>query len=192
MLARALAHPSNLLILDEPTNDLDLETLDLLQEMIAEYNGTVILVSHDRDFLDRTVTTIICAEGNGEWIEYAGGFSDMISQRSAALEQHAPPKKRSQASNKTKSDTQGKPSPSKGKLSYKDKHALETLPKTIKQLQADIDRLQTILNEPNLFTSNPEKFERAAEALNKAQSNFVDAEEKWLELEILREELEGA
>ena len=192
MLARALAHPSNLLILDEPTNDLDLETLDLLQEMIAEYPGTVILVSHDRDFLDRTVTSIICAEGNGEWIEYAGGFSDMISQRGAPLEEHPAPKKKSPASNKVKSHTPAKPTPSKGKLSYKDKHALETLPKTIKQLQADIDKQQAILNEPNLFAGNPAKFELAAQALNKAQSDFADAEEKWLELEILREELEGA
>src|SRR6185503_13660462 len=85
MLARALAMPSNLLVLDEPTNDLDLETLDLLQEAIADYPGTVILVSHDRDFLDRTVTSTLAAEGNGRWIEYAGGYSDMLAQRGAAV-----------------------------------------------------------------------------------------------------------
>ena len=84
MLARALAAPSNLLVLDEPTNDLDLETLDLLQEMIADYAGTVILVSHDRDFLDRTVTSIVAAEGDGRWLEYAGGYSDMLAQRGSA------------------------------------------------------------------------------------------------------------
>ena len=98
MLARALARPSNLLILDEPTNDLDLETLDLLQEMIADYPGTVLLVSHDRDFLDRTVTSTICAEGNGVWIEYAGGFSDMVSQRGANLAARAAAKKEQSAS----------------------------------------------------------------------------------------------
>lgn len=192
MLARALAHSSNLLILDEPTNDLDLETLDLLQEMIAEYPGTVILVSHDRDFLDRTVTSVVCAESKGEWIEYAGGFSDMISQRGMDLEGHAAPKKKHSGSIKAKSNIPAKPIPSKGKLSYKDKHALETLPKKIKQLQANIDKQQAILNEPNLFTTNPAKFELAAQALDKAQTDFGGAEERWLELEILREELEGA
>ena len=191
MLARALAHSSNLLILDEPTNDLDLETLDLLQEMIADYPGTVILVSHDRDFLDRTVTSIICAESKGEWIEYAGGFSDMISQRGMDLEGHAAPKKRSPASAKTKSDILAKPTPPKGKLSYKDKHALETLPKQIGQLQVDIDKHQAILTEPDLFTTNPARFEVAAQALDKTQSDLAAAEEKWLELETLREEIES-
>src|SRR6185503_9116289 len=85
MLARALAMPSNLLVLDEPTNDLDLETLDLLQEAVADYPGTVILVSHDRDFLDRTVTSVLAAEGDGHWVEYAGGYSDMLAQRGSAL-----------------------------------------------------------------------------------------------------------
>ncbi len=85
-LARALAQPSNLLVLDEPTNDLDLETLDLLQEMIGDYPGTVILVSHDRDFLDRTVTSVVVAEGEGRWVEYAGGYSDMLAQRGRGVE----------------------------------------------------------------------------------------------------------
>ncbi len=191
MLARALARSSNLLILDEPTNDLDLETLDLLQEMIADYPGTVILVSHDRDFLDRTVTSIICAESKGEWIEYAGGFSDMISQRGMDLEGHAAPKKKSPASAKTKSNILAKPTPPKGKLSYKDKHALETLPKQISQLQGNIDKHQAILTEPNLFTANPARFKLAAQAMDKTQSDLAAAEEKWLELETLREEIES-
>ncbi len=84
MLARALALPSNLLVLDEPTNDLDLETLDLLQDMLADYPGTVVVVSHDRDFLDRVSTSVINAEGQGRWIEYAGGYSDMVAQRGRA------------------------------------------------------------------------------------------------------------
>src|SRR5205814_7632484 len=89
MLARALAKPSNLLVLDEPTNDLDLETLDVLEEMLGEYEGTVILISHDRDFLDRVVTSVIVPEGNGSWIEYAGGYTDMLSQRRADLQREA-------------------------------------------------------------------------------------------------------
>src|SRR5207237_2404374 len=89
MLARALAKPLNLLVLDEPTNDLDLETLDVLEEMLGDYEGTVILISHDRDFLDRVVTSVIAPEGNGRWIEYAGGYSDMLAQRGADLNREA-------------------------------------------------------------------------------------------------------
>ncbi len=89
MLARALAKPSNLLVLDEPTNDLDLETLDVLEDMLGDYDGTVILISHDRDFLDRVVTSVIAPEGNGRWIEYAGGYTDMLAQRGADLKREA-------------------------------------------------------------------------------------------------------
>jgi ABC transport system ATP-binding/permease protein len=192
MLARALARPSNLLILDEPTNDLDLETLDLLQEMIADYPGTVLLVSHDRDFLDRTVTSTICAEGNGEWIEYAGGFSDMISQRGANLAGREAAKKEQLASDNKDTDGQTVSSPSKGKLTFKDKHALETLPKQMEKLQIDIDKHQTTLTEPNLFTADPAKFEKAVQDLDKAQTDLAAAEERWIELEMLREQVEGS
>ena len=192
MLARALARPSNLLILDEPTNDLDLETLDLLQEMIADYPGTVLLVSHDRDFLDRTVTSTICAEGNGEWIEYAGGFSDMISQRGANLAGREAAKKEQLASDNKDTDGQTVSSPSKGKLTFKDKHALETLPKQMEKLQVDIDKHQTTLTEPNLFTADPAKFEKAVQDLDKAQTDLAAAEERWIELEMLREQVEGS
>jgi len=192
MLARALARPSNLLILDEPTNDLDLETLDLLQEMIADYPGTVLLVSHDRDFLDRTVTSTICAEGNGEWIEYAGGFSDMISQRGANLAGREAAKKGQLASDNKDTDGQTVSSPSKGKLTFKDKHALETLPKQMEKLQVDIDKHQTTLTEPNLFTADPAKFEKAVQDLDKAQTDLAAAEERWIELEMLREQVEGS
>lgn len=191
MLARALARPSNLLVLDEPTNDLDLETLDLLQEMIADYPGTVLLVSHDRDFLDRTVTSIICAEGKGEWIEYAGGFSDMISQRGADLGGRAAKKVPSTPGQK-KPGAPAAPPQSKGKLTYKDKHALETLPAEMEKLQVDIDRHQATLTEPNLFTADPAKFEETAQALDKAQAALAAAEERWIELEMLREEIEGS
>ncbi|MBK19093.1 MAG: elongation factor 3 [Rhodospirillaceae bacterium] len=191
MLARALARPSNLLILDEPTNDLDLETLDLLQEMISDYPGTIILVSHDRDFLDRTVTSIICAEGNGEWIEYAGGYRDLVAQRGTGVVGNGTLKK-PKALRKEKNSTK-EPSPSsKGKLSYKDKHALETLPKRMDELQSMIDKQEAILADPSLFSSDPQTFEEAAQTLKSAQDNLAIAEEQWLELEMLREKIEGS
>ena len=190
MLARALARPSNLLILDEPTNDLDLETLDLLQEMIADYPGTVLLVSHDRDFLDRTVTSIICSEGKGEWIEYAGGFSDMIAQRGTDLDGRDSIQK-SNALPKERKKPQPSSSSSKGKLSYKDKHALETLPARMEELQILINKHQATLADPELYSTNPKAFEEAAAAIETAQNDLVSAEEQWLELEMLREEIEG-
>ncbi len=191
MLARALARPSNLLILDEPTNDLDLETLDLLQEMIADYPGTVLLVSHDRDFLDRTVTSIICSEGKGEWIEYAGGFSDMISQRGADLGGRASTPK-STTVPKQRNKPQSSSSSGKGKLSYKDKHALETLPVRMEKLQTIIDKHQSTLADPELYSTDPKAFEEAVAAIETAQNELAGAEEQWLELEMHREEIEGS
>ena len=128
MLARALATPSNLLVLDEPTNDLDLETLDLLQEAIADYPGTVLLVSHDRDFLDRTVTSVLAAEGNGRWVEYAGGYSDMLAQRGGVLLPAGPQPEAPRPAAKTATPPRA-PS-SKRKLGFREKHALAALPRT--------------------------------------------------------------
>ena len=132
MLARALAKPSSLLVLDEPTNDLDLETLDLLQEMLADYAGTVLLVSHDRDFLDRVATSVIHAEGGGVWQEYAGGYSDMLAQRGAAAPSsigEGPVKAAKQTPREAGPKAPDRaPAPSKRKLSFKEKHALESLP----------------------------------------------------------------
>src|SRR5579872_4401494 len=126
MLARALAKPSNLLVLDEPTNDLDLETLDVLEEMLGDYAGTVLLISHDRDFLDRVVTSVIAPEGNGRWIEYAGGYTDMLTQRGADLKREAT---KAQAPAEKKEERPAAPaSASRRKLSFNEKHALETLP----------------------------------------------------------------
>src|SRR2546430_11837863 len=142
MLARALAKPSNLLVLDEPTNDLDLETLDVLEEMLGDYEGTVILIGHDRDFLDRVVTSVIAPEGNGKWIEYAGGYSDMLSQRGADLsrEEAKPALAAQDKAGEDKRETKS-PAPSaapKRRLNFNEKHALETLPKAIAKLQAEI------------------------------------------------------
>lgn len=189
MLARALSLPSNVLVLDEPTNDLDLETLDLLQEMLADYPGTVIVVSHDRDFLDRVATSVIVAEGNGVWTEYAGGYTDMVAQRGfgvRAPEQAAKPKVEKAVA------TPATPPPaSKGKLSFKQKHALETLPREMDKLRAEIAKQNTTLADPNLYAKNPNAFAAASKALTDAEAALSKAENDWLELEMIREELEG-
>jgi ABC transport system ATP-binding/permease protein len=190
LLARVLAKQSNVLVLDEPTNDLDLETLDLLQELIDDYPGTVLLVSHDRDFLDRIVTSVIASEGGGTWTEYAGGYSDMIAQRkgidlaSTKAGLDATPQRTSAAAS-------GKPKQAKRKLSFKEKHALETLPDQIEKLNADIARLQAKLTTPDLFARDQAAFNATATALKKAETELGRAEEQWLELELLREELAG-
>ena len=190
MLARALAKPSNVLVLDEPTNDLDLETLDVLEEMLGDYQGTVILVSHDRDFLDRVVTSVIAPEGNGKWIEYAGGYSDMLAQRGADLKQRA---LESAAAERPKETKNAAPtaSSSKRRLNFNEKHALETLPKTMAKLQTEIAKQQKLLDDPELYVRDRKKFDAASAAIAKAQAELDDAEEKWLELEMLREEIES-
>ncbi len=188
LLACALARPSNLLVLDEPTNDLDLETLDLLQEMLAEYAGTVLLVSHDRDFLDRVVTSTLAAEGDGRWVEYAGGYSDMLRQRgpsdAAARAGDAKPGAARPAGARAAFAKSGG-----RKLSFKDKHALETLPGELERLSARIAGLQARLADPDLYRRDPAGFERATAALADAQAALSAAEERWLALELLREEL---
>jgi ATP-binding cassette subfamily F protein uup len=189
MLARALAKPSNLLVLDEPTNDLDLETLDVLEELLGEYDGTVILISHDRDFLDRVVTSVIVPEGSGRWVEYAGGYSDMLAQRGSDLQQKTT---RTSPVADAKPPRATAPSPSaKRRLSFNEKHALETLPKTMAKLQQDIAALQGQLDDPTLFTRDRKAFDAASAAIAKAHADLEAAEERWLELEILREEIES-
>ena len=195
MLARSLAEPSNLLILDEPTNDLDLETLDLLQEVLADYPGTVLLVSHDRDFLDRVVTSVLHAESDGRWLEYAGGYSDMLAQRRRGAEPAGKPNPGN--SRRAKGGNGGgekKPASAKrpAKLSFKDKHALETLPATIADLEENIAALQKKLGDPDFYARDPDGFAKAGEALEQAGTRLAEAEEEWLRLEILRDELEGA
>ena len=135
MLAKVLAKPSNLLVLDEPTNDLDMETLDVLEDMLAEYNGTVLLISHDRDFLDRVVSGVIAPEGDGRWLEYAGGYSDMLAQRGADLARRERKPDARKAAREASSPVAA-PRRAKRRLAFKDKHALETLPETIASLQS--------------------------------------------------------
>src|SRR5436189_1708157 len=177
MLARALAKPSNLLVLDEPTNDLDLETLDVLEEMLGEYEGTVILISHDRDFLDRVVTSVIVPEGNGRWIEYAGGYTDMLAQRGEDLAREAPNTTAVEEKKETKAAA---PSAApKRRLNFNEKHALETLPKTMAKLQAEIAKQQKLLDDPDLYTKDRKKFDAASAAIAKAQEELSAAEDRW-------------
>lgn len=197
MLARMMAKPSNLLILDEPTNDLDIETLDLLQEIVAGYTGTVILVSHDRDFLDRTVTSTIAPADpehpDGRWIEYAGGYSDMLAQKKGAEDE----RRRADKAEKAKSSdgAAGKPADggakAKGKLSYKQKFALENLPKEMEKTEKDIAAREAKMADPNLFAKDQATFNKLAAETEKLRADLIRMEEEWLELEMLREELEG-
>ncbi len=191
-LARLLALPSNVLVLDEPTNDLDLETLDLLQEMLGDYPGTVIVVSHDRDFLDRVATSIIVAEGEGVWTEYAGGYSDMVNQRGYGVTkpEKAAATKAARGGRGIAMDPIAAPTP-KGKLSFKQKHALETLPKEIKKLDAEIARLNKLLADANLYAKDPKGFADASAKLTAATAARSKAEDDWLELELAREAIEG-
>lgn len=189
MLARALAKPSNLLVLDEPTNDLDLETLDLLQELLADYAGTLLLVSHDRDFLDRVVTSTVAYEGDGCWTEYAGGYSDMLVQRGADLQRSDSAPSLSKAGLPEKKPTTSGP---KKKLSFNQKRALEILPTRMEELQNAIAGLEATLSDAGLYTRDPKKFENATANLTARQSELDAAEEEWLELEVLREEIESS
>ncbi|WP_292897733.1 ABC-F family ATP-binding cassette domain-containing protein [Nitratireductor sp.] len=191
VLARLLARPANLLVLDEPTNDLDMETLDLLQELVEDFPGTVLLVSHDRDFLDRTVTSTIAPAGDGRWIEYAGGYSDMMAQRKGEeLERR---KARSAEQQKAKpAGNVSAPKAASKKLSYKQKFALETLPKKIDELANEIVALEQKLADPNLYTRDTAAFQCYSKELDEKRASREKMEEEWLELEMLREEVEGA
>ncbi|MGB3456350.1 MAG: ATP-binding cassette domain-containing protein [Litorimonas sp.] len=186
-LAKGLRLPSNLLILDEPTNDLDLETLDLLQEMVADYPGTVILVSHDRDFIDRLAARTLAYEGPGRWQLYPGGYSDMARQRGAGVEARgsteSKTRKKSAAPKKAKGRTE--------KLSYKETYRLETLPGEIDALGATITALNAELADPELYSRDAARFAQASEDLSEATEKLDAAELEWLELEEKRERLEG-
>ncbi len=193
MLARAFARPSNLLVLDEPTNDLDLETLDLLQELLGDYDGTVLLVSHDRDFLDRVVTATLAVGENGQWLSYAGGYSDMLEQRRQA----AKDKKSSQARGSAQGRSNGEAGANarkgrkKGKLTYKDQYALDTIPDEMEKLEQDMKAHQKKLDDAGFYARDPAAFDKTVAALSTARQRLEELEEEWLRLEMLREELEG-
>ena len=192
LLALALANPSNLLVLDEPTNDLDLETLDLLEEMLADYQGTLIVVSHDRDFLDRVATAIIVSEGDGVWLDYAGGYSDMVAQRGRGVDARASEvSKTPQKTREGNSSRDSAAASEKRKLSFNEKRLLETLPEHIEALGRDIEKLKAVLADPELYTRDRARFDKASELLTRAEEERQRSETQWLELEMLREELES-
>jgi ABC transport system ATP-binding/permease protein len=182
LLARLLALPSNLLVLDEPTNDLDLETLDLLEETVGDYPGTVLVVSHDRDFLDRVATIMVMAEGAGRFAVYAGGYSDMVAQRGEGVVKTPAKAGRKEAKSRPTRD-------SAVKLSFSDQHALNTLPARIEKLNRDIAALQKELSDPALYGGDPKKFAQlSAQLAERAGARDTD-EELWLALEMKREAL---
>ncbi|WP_187431696.1 ABC transporter ATP-binding protein uup [Roseobacter fucihabitans] len=177
LLAKIMAKPSNLLVLDEPTNDLDVETLDLIQELLGTYDGTVLLVSHDRDFLDRVAATTIAMEGDGKATVYAGGWTDYIRQRGQDdFAGSVTPSKTSARGEKPKSSQ-------KSGLSFTEKHRLEALPAEIARLEAEIAKLEVLLGDPALFTDHPVKFQKATDALVERHEKLQSAEEEWLLLE---------
>ena len=187
LLARIMARESNVLVLDEPTNDLDVETLDLLQEVLDDYPGTVLVVSHDRDFVDRVATMTVAMEGDGMATVYAGGWSDYRAQRgnddlqlAEQKQKKLPPK--NQNSGIPENRNSGKVAQKPG-LSFTEKHRLEALPAEIERLEAEIAKLTELLSDPELFSREPVKFRKATEALTTRQKALSDAEEEWLQLE---------
>ncbi len=183
LLAKIMARESNLLVLDEPTNDLDVETLDLLQELLDSYDGTVLLVSHDRDFLDRVSATTIAMEGNGKATVYAGGWSDYQAQKALTAKEEAKAAPKAEKPAVAPEKPAAAPKPTKDGLSYSEKHRLDALPAEMERLEAEIAKLEEFLADPELFTKEPLKFNKATEALVERQEKLAAAEEEWLELE---------
>ena len=185
LLAREFAREANLLVLDEPTNDLDLETLDLLQEVIADYDGTVLIVSHDRDFLDRTVTITLGLDGSGKVDVVAGGYEDWVRKR---YEAHRAPAK---AAAKEAPASQARPGSTARKLSYKDQRDYDRLPGEIERLQAEIAEAEEALHDADLFTRDPDRFANLTERIARNRAEIEAAEYRWLEVAELAEQLAG-
>jgi len=184
LLAKTLAQPTNLLILDEPTNDLDMDTLDLLQDVLSDYSGTMLMVSHDRDFLDRLVTSTIVIEENAVLQEYPGGYSDYIRQKENRTDS---PQMVKEVNQKTSVKIQNRKVVSKKKLSYKYQYALETLPKEMEEINAQIKKVEKKISEPSLYDKNPKMFNQATADLKNLVNNLADKEEQWLKLAMLGE-----
>lgn len=186
LLSKIMAKPSNVLVLDEPTNDLDIETLDLLQELLTDFEGTVLLVSHDRDFIDRVATQTVAVPGDGSATLYAGGWSDYLAQRGgAAFSSDKPHVKPADKATAKPAPQAAKPAQKSAKsgLSFTEKHRLEALPGEIERLEAEIAKLGQLLSDPELFTREPVKFKKATEMLTERQATLMSVEEEWLTLE---------
>jgi len=181
LLARIMARESNLLVLDEPTNDLDVETLDLLQDLLGEYPGTVLLVSHDRDFIDRVATTTLAFEGQGKIIAYAGGWSDYRAQKALSEEPGRPVAVKAEAP-KPGSKAAAKAAIKAATLTFTEKKRLAALPAEIARLEAEIGKLSELLSDADLYTREPVKAAKATEMLGQRQAALAAAEEEWLEL----------
>lgn len=186
MLAVALAQPSNFLVLDEPTNDLDMDTLDLLQEVLDEYEGTILLVSHDRDFIDRVVTSVIYMPGDGSVSEHAGSYSDLLEK----LKSKIPAKKENKKEALPKKEETPKSETKKtGRLSYNQQRLLEILPDKISELEKQIGDTEAALSDSSLYTENPEKFDTLTKQLEELKAELEKSENQWLEIEMLRESI---
>lgn len=186
MLAVALAQPSNFLVLDEPTNDLDMDTLDLLQEVLDEYEGTILLVSHDRDFIDRVVTSVIYMPGDGSVSEHAGSYSDLLEK----LKSKIPAKKENKKEALPKKEETPKSETKKtGRLSYNQQRLLEILPGKISELEKQIGDTEAALSNSSLYTENPEKFDALTKQLEELKAELEKSENQWLEIEMLRESI---
>ena len=177
LLAKLMALPSNLLIMDEPTNDLDVETLDLLQDILGEYDGTVLLVSHDRDFIDRIATSTIALEGKGRASVYPGGWSDYVTQRVLTTDSVTFDNVKG-----SKAPDPVKPAAKADGLTFTERKRLEALPALIEKLEAEIGKLSDFLSDPAMFTKEPVKFRKGGEALSERQAQLAACEEEWMAL----------
>lgn len=193
MLAKILANPGSFLILDEPTNDLDMDTLDMLTNVLRNYEGTLIVVSHDRDFLDQTVNKMLVFEGNGTVEGIIGGYSDYVAFKKAQAAENAPPQERDNARQKQKEEQPAAPPPPKKssgvKMTYKLRHELEHLPEKIEKLEMELTSLQQAMENPRLYMEDPKEFDRISKRLPRAQKELDTAETRWLELDELREQV---
>lgn len=178
-LAKALAQPSNVLVMDEPTNDLDMDTLDLLTEMLLDYEGTILIVSHDRDFLNKTTTSIISVEGEGVVEEYVGGYDDYLTQRTIKSPLI---KKKKQIVSSTNEEK-----PQARRLSYNQQRLLERLPEIIKTLESEINQIEIKLSDPQFYANHPQEFSTLSARLEEAKKELSSHEETWLELSLVSE-----
>ena len=191
MLALALAKPSNFLVLDEPTNDLDMDTLDLLQEALDEYTGTILIVSHDRDFLDKVCSSLLYMKGDGTITEYVGTYSDLLAgEKEKALNAQKKTTVKKVVKTASVAEVPASPAPKK-KLSFKEQHLLKTLPAEIEKLQTQVANLEAKLNDPTFYAQNPDEFTKTTIELTSTKEQLETAEMTWLELEILQEEILG-
>ncbi len=198
MLSKVLANPGSFLILDEPTNDLDMDTLDMLTDVLLQYDGTLAVVSHDRDFLDRVVNKMLVFEGNGVVEGIVGGYSDYVAFKKAQAERDGAPQTSETAATKPvkSKDSQVQqieaPKPkAAAKMTYKLQHELKKLPAKIEKLQGELEALQLIMADPELYMNNPEEFDRVSKAIPDVQGKLDEAETRWLELEEMRESVRG-